>query len=162
MFYLLDDDFEVILTRAGFKPQMLLGKELPLLSSVELVNRWHAMKDNPGFSLLAALGGGNPLEEIEEPYAIATKALAEHTVASVRTDTYGKANLPVVPAGNYYVFGTANESVTTGARGTITGSTVTLTPNTYEKATIWNLKVQLKAGQTSVALTPDNAAFEGN
>jgi hypothetical protein len=163
-FYLLDDDFESILRRAGFKPQMLLGKELPLLNSFELVWRWKTMKEtNPGFALLEGLMGESALPpDVEEQYAIGMKALAEHTVATVRTDIYGRASFAAVPAGTYYVYGTANEFVKTGARGTVTGNTVTLNDTGYQQATIWNLKVAVKPGRNALALTPDNATFTGN
>ena len=163
-FYLLDDDFESILKRAGFERQMLLGEQLPLLNSFELVVRWKRLKEtNPAFRLIEGMTGESALpEDIEQQYAIAMKALSEHTVATVKTNIYGKASLPALAAGNYYVYGTSNQFVKTGARGTVVGNTVTLNDTGYQKATIWNLRVTAKPGQNSITLTPDNAAFVGN
>lgn len=161
-FYLLDEDFESALRRAGFQHQMLLGEELPLLNSFELLGRWQAMRSNPAFKILEGFAGGAGLpEDIAEQYAIGKKVLSEHTVATAKTDIYGKASFPAVPAGTYYVYGTANEFVKTGASGTLSGNTVTLNDTGYQKGTIWNLKVTVKAGQNAVTLTPDNAAFAG-
>ena len=160
-FYLLDDDFENILKRAGFKRQMLLGEELPLLNSFELLWRWKTMKE--GFSFLEALMGQSVFpEEVEQQYAIGVKALTDHTVATIKTNIYGRATFPAVPAGTYFVYGTGNEFVKTGSQGTISGNTVTLQDTGYAQATIWNLKVPVKAGQNSVTLTPDNASFSAN
>jgi hypothetical protein len=163
-FYLLDDDFEGALRRAGFRPQMLLGKELPLLNSFELVWRWKTMKEtNPAFALLEGLAGGSALPPgVEEQYAVGMKVLSEHTVATAKTDINGRASFPAVPAGTYYVYGTANQFVKTGATGTVSGNTVTLNDTGYQAATIWNLKVVVRPGQNAVTLTPDNAAFAGN
>ena len=162
-FYLLDDDLESALKRAGFQHQMLLGKQLPLLNSFELVWRWKTMKEtNPAFSLLEGLAGGSALPPgVEEQYAVGMKVLSEHTVATAKTDIYGKASFPAVPAGTYYVYGTANQFVKTGATGTVSGNTVTLNDTGYQAATIWNLKVAVRVGQNVVTLTPDNAAFAG-
>lgn len=107
-FYLLDEDFESALRRAGFQHQMLLGEELPLLNSFELLGRWQAMRSNPAFKILERFAGDAGLpEDIAEQYAIGKKVLSEHTVATAKTDIYGKANFPAVPAGTYYVYGTA-------------------------------------------------------
>ena len=162
-FYLLDEDFEGALKRAGFQHQMLLGKQLPLLNSFELVWRWKTMKEsNPMFSLLEGMAGGSMLPpDVEEQYALGMKVLSEHTVATAKTDIYGKASFPAVPAGTYYVYGTANQFVKTGATGTVSGNTVTLNDTGYQAATIWNLKVAVRAGQNAVTLTSDNAAFAG-
>jgi hypothetical protein len=90
------------------------------------------------------------------------KALSEHTVATAKTDINGRASFPALPAGTYYVYGTANQFVKTGATGTVSGNTVTLNDTGYQAATIWNLKVVVRPGQNTVTLTPDNAAFAGN
>lgn len=161
-FYLLVDDFERILQRAGFEQQLLLGERLSLLASVELLKRWMAIKDGAGFKLLEALSGESALPaDIPRQHAIATKALSDHTVAVIKTDIYGKGSSASIPAGTYYLYGTAEEFVKTGARGTLSGDRVTLTDTGYQKATIWNLRVIVKPGQNSVQVTPDNAAEAG-
>lgn len=163
--YLLDDDFEAILTRVGFQHQSLLGKELPLLNSFELLKRWMNVKENPLFSMLETMSGGSGLpEDVSQQYAIGTKALEQHTVATAKTDIYGKATFPALPAGTYYMYGTANRFVATGEEGTLSGSgnTVTLADTGYQQATIWNLKVTVRPGHDRVTLTPDNAAFTGD
>jgi len=98
-------------------------------------------------------------EDLEQQYARGTKALREHTVATITTDSTGKATVPALAAGTYYVYGTTNRFVKTGARGTISGDTVTLHDTGIDAATIWNLRVEIKPGPNTVALTPDNAAF---
>jgi hypothetical protein len=163
-FYLLDDDFEHILTRAGFQHQMLLGKELPLLNSLELLKRWMAMKNNnPMFSLMETMAGGSVIpEDVPQQYQIGTKALEQHTVATARTNIYGRASFPGLPAGTYYVYGTANAFVATGAQGTLTGNSVSLSNTGYQQATIWNVETTIKPGKNSLSLTPDNAVFTGD
>jgi hypothetical protein len=157
-FYLLDDDFEHILKRAGFRKEKVLGVEQPLLNSFEIVTRWKATTDNPLTKLLT--GGESILpEDLEEQYARGLKALREHTVARITTDSTGKATVPDLPAGTYYVYGTTSQFVKTGARGTIIGNTVTLHDTGIDAATVWNLKVVVKPGRNTVTLTPDNAAF---
>ncbi len=164
VFYLLDDDFEHILTRAGFQRQMFLGKELPLLNSFELLKRWMNIEENsPMASLMKSMGGGSVLpEDVKEQYAIAVKALSAHTVATVKTNIYGKAAFPREPAGTYHVYGTANAFVKTGEQGTITSNTVNLSDTGYQQATIWNVETTIKPGQNTLILTPDNAAFTGD
>ncbi|MGH9941923.1 MAG: hypothetical protein ACRD9R_06140 [Pyrinomonadaceae bacterium] len=175
IFYLLDDDFESILQRAGFQPQTLLGKQQSRLSTFEFTFRLKAVssvmeKELSGLEKLLGgsagmegfLGDSALPEDVEEQYANGLKALSEHTVATIKTDSYGRAVFPRLPAGVYYVYGTASEFVKTGTRGTVTGNTVTLNDTGHQNATIWNLKVAVKPGQNSVILTPDNAAFTGN
>ncbi len=163
-FYLLDDDFENILKRAGFEQQMIFGKTLPLLNSFELVSRWKSLKDNnPLFSVFEGMSGESFFDfDLDGEYALGMKALADHTVATIKTDINGKASFPSLPAGTYYIYGSASDFVKTGERGTLSGNTVTLRDTGYDKATIWNLKVTVKPGQNSITLTPDNAAFAGN
>ena len=166
-FYMLDDDFEKILQRAGFKQQMLLGKPLPLLNSFEFVARMVALKKNdPRFALLEGLSGGESLipPEIDQQYNLGLQALSQHLVATAKTNAGGGAILPAVPAGTYYVYGTTSEYVKVGEVVTVDRSTVTptitsRTPYGYDSATIWNMKVTMNAGRNSVALTRANAVF---
>jgi hypothetical protein len=165
-FYLLDDDFEKILQRAGFKQQMLLGKPLPLLNSFEFVARMVALKKNdPRFAIFEGLAGESFIPaEIEQQYNLGLQALTEHLVATARTDAGGHAIAPAVPAGTYYLYGTTSEYVKVGEVVTIDRSTPTPTITNsrsygYDSATIWNLKVAVKAGRNSITLTQANAAF---
>lgn len=165
-FYLLDDDFEKILQRAGFKQQMLLGKPLPLLNSFEFVARMVALKKNdPRFALFEGLAGESFIpREIEQQYNLGVQALSQHIVATGKTNAGGRAILPAVPAGTYYLYGTTSEFVKVGDVVTVDRSTITPTitnrkPYGYDSATIWNMKVTINAGRNSVALTRANAVF---
>jgi hypothetical protein len=85
-------------------------------------------------------------------------------VATAKTDAGGRAILPAVPAGTYYLYGTTSEFVKVGDVVTVDRSTITPTitntkPYGYDSATIWNLKVTINAGRNSVGLTRANAAF---
>lgn len=165
-FYLLDDDFEQILLGVGFKQQMLLGKPLPLLNSFEFVARMVALQENdPRFKLLEGLGGESLIPpEIKQQYNLGLQALSEHAVATVKTNARGRATLPAVPAGVYYVYGTTSDFVHVGDVVTVDRRTVTPTVTNrrqygYDSATIWNMKLALKAGQNSITLTRANATF---
>lgn len=165
-FYLLDDDFEQILRGVGFKQQMLLGKQLPLLNSFEFVARMVALQQNdPRFAILQGLGGESIIPpEVKQQYDLGLQGLRQHIVATVKTGAGGRGTLPAVPGGNYYVYGTTSEYVHVGDIVTVDRSTVIPTETNrravgYDSATIWNMKVALKAGQNSVALTRANAAF---
>ena len=157
-YYVLDDDFEAILKRAGCQQQQLLGMPLPLLNSFEFLRRTKAQTDSPLFKLL----GADDFFDVEEKeqYARAMQALADHTVATIKTDASGNGTSTALPAGNYHVYGTAEDFVKTGARGTITGNTVTLSDTGINAVTIWNLRTAIKPGTNIVTLTRDNAAFD--
>lgn len=165
-FYLLDDDFEKILQRAGFKQQMLLGKPLPLLNSFEFVARMVALKKNdPRFALLEGLSGESLIpREVEQQYNLGVQALSQHIVATAKTNAGGRAILPAVPAGTYYLYGTTSEFVKVGDVVTVDRRPITPTvtnsrPYGYDSATIWNMKVTINSGRNSVALTRANAVF---
>jgi len=103
--------------------------------------RWNTSARRP--SSLSIAKPWNRCARYSPPeHARAMKAIAEHTVATAE----GDGRFPNVAAGTYWVWGTQQEFVSTGATGTITGSTVTLTPSGYQKAVIWNLKVSLEPG----------------
>ncbi len=164
-FYVLDDNFESILKRAGYKQQMLLGKELPYLNSFEVQARWMAMKEtNPLFKILESTTGEATIPpEIADQFKLACTVLKEHTVAVITTNGTGVATTPRLPAGTYYVYGTANQYVKDGYTGTVSnGTVVSVNEQGHQAATIWNVKVVLKSGSNTVKLTPDNAAFAGN
>jgi len=165
-FYLLDDDFEQILRSVGFKQQMLLGKPLPLLNSFEFVARMVALQENdPRFKLLEGLGGESLIPpEVKQQYELGVQALTQHTVATVKTNAGGRGTLPAVPAGSYYVYGTTSDFVHVGDVVTVDRSTAIPKETNrrqygYDSATIWNMKISLKAGQNSVILTRSNATF---
>jgi hypothetical protein len=162
-YYVLDDGFEVALRRMGFHSQQLLGQQLPLLNSFEVVRRWKAQADSPLFKLLGdfAGAGGNIFDaDFDEQYALGMKALTDHTVATIKTDASGGGTSPMIPSGTYYVYGTSEDFVKTGAQGTITGNTVTLSDTGFNAVTIWNVKISAKPGANVVTLTRDNAAFD--
>lgn len=162
-FYLLDEDFELVLKRAGLQPQQVLGQQMPLVNSLEFVKRLKKLKEDPILNLLGAdgFGGGSIVPfDVDGQYALGMRALSYHTVATVKSDASGSGTFPNVPAGTYYVYGTSEDFVKTGARGTITGNTVTLSDTGFNAVTIWNLKIAAKAGPNVVTLTRDNAASD--
>ena len=164
--YLLDDSAEQILERAGFHQQMLLGKPLPLLNSFEFVARMVALQQNdPRFKIIEGLGGESLIPpEVKSQYDLGVEALSKHVVGYVKTDASGRASFPAVPAGTYYIYGTTSQYVKVGEVLTIdrTTPTPTVTKNRdvgYDTATIWNVKVSIKAGPNSTTLSQANAAF---
>jgi hypothetical protein len=163
--YLLDDDAEAILKRAGFKQQMLLGQPLPTLNGFEFVSRMVALKNSPTFKIFGDMTGESMIpEEVDEQYQLGLKALEPHVVAYVKTNATGRAVFPAVPAGNYFVYGTTSQWVKVGEVVRIDRSTPTPTETPvrqvgYTSATIWNKKVTVKAGQNPVVLTRENAVF---
>ena len=96
----------------------------------------------------------SPDEDLVEVFALATKykslpayqsfypaalaALKPHVVQSVTTDFSGKAIFESLPTGTYYLMG------------------VTQTPKGYA---IWNLRVDIKSGQSSIVLDQNNAVI---
>lgn len=77
------------------------------------------------------------LEKYQAFLLAATAAIKPHIIQSITTDFTGKAVFESVPEGAYYLVGVA----------------------TPAKAIVaWNLKVTVKAGQTSITLDQNNAA----
>ena len=65
------------------------------------------------------------------------EAMRPHIVATVTTDFNGKGQFSAVPAGTYYLMGIGQ---------------------LYKQVVLWNLKVDLNAGQNSVTLDQNNAS----
>ena len=122
-------------------------------------------KNDPRFALLKGLSGESLIPpEVEQQYNLGLEALSQHIVATAKTNAGGRAILPAVPAGTYYLYGTTSEFVKVGEVVTVDRSTITPTITNsrsygYDSATIWNMKVPMNAGRNSVALTRANAAF---
>ena len=122
-------------------------------------------KNDPRFALLKGLSGESLIPpEVEQQYNLGLEALSQHIVATAKTNAGGRAILPAVPAGTYYLYGTTSEFVKVGEVVTVDRSTITPTITNsrsygYDSATIWNMKVTMNAGRNSVALTRANAAF---
>ena len=75
----------------------------------------------------------------ERPFvSAAMEALKPHIIQTVTTDFGGKAQFSSVPAGSYYLFGVAQ---------------------TPQGMALWNMKVDLNAGQNAVTLDQNNAAY---
>lgn len=79
---------------------------------------------------------GDTLEKYRAFYPAATQALQPHILKTVTTDFSGKAAFEDVAPGTYYVMGWSQ------------------TPRGY---VIWNLKVEVRAGQNSLLLDQNNA-----
>jgi hypothetical protein len=67
----------------------------------------------------------------------AQAAIKSHIVASVTTDFSGKGKFPTIKTGKYYLYGVGG---------------------TAQQAAIWNLSVEIKAGNQSITLDNKNTA----
>lgn len=105
----------------------------------------------PEKSIIAGTGAGgnlafsfalaaryNSLPDNQPFYLAAMEAIKPHIVKTVTTDFSGKATIDVVPAGSYYLMG------------------ISATPRGFA---FWNLPVEIKAGQNSLVLDQNNAAY---
>jgi hypothetical protein len=107
-FYLLRDNAEIALGKGGF----------------------HA---TAGLPVLKAMNAA--CENKTSDCRTAVAAIIVDSATAVKTDAEGKATLPPVPPGVYYLFGTGQ----------------------YQgKPLVWNVKVQIKAGANSVTLDQRN------
>src|SRR5258708_1203668 len=110
-FYLLKDDAEIAFAKGGFRaPQ--------------------------GTPILRAMN--SECEKKTQEWKTAVASINADSAAAVKTDADGKATMPPVPPGVYYLF----------AIGKYEG-----------KALMWNLKVQIKAGPNSVTLDQRNGTL---
>lgn len=109
--FLLKESFDTILTKGGFQP-------------------------NPGTSSLqgwaAACSAGQPI------CGQAMDRIGPYSAAFVKFDASGKALLPALNLGTYYVFSMSRYN---------------------DRSIVWNLPVNLKSGQNSVVLDAKNAAW---
>lgn len=151
--YLLDEDAENALQRAGVEPG-LLGSRFATMLFIENTTLLEPGKLNeiaPGLgSILSTLGGEKGAAEMTElaksakaDFECAMKVIRAHSVAQMTTDANARGTFPGVPAGSYYLYGSffrTHKPVRTGGL-------------------VWNLKVEVKPGQNATMLSVNNAAW---
>jgi hypothetical protein len=148
VFYLLDEDADSILGRAGVEPG-ILGSRFAMLVFTEGIG---GAADDKGIESFAALFGtaqralvdawiNEPARDARAEFDCAMAAIRAHAVAEMTTDAQARGEFPAVPAGVYYLFGRFHHE---GLRGAI-----------------WNLRLALPAGRSRVGLSIDNAAWVG-
>jgi hypothetical protein len=143
--YLLDEDADAILAKAGVQPG-LLGNRLATLT---LFDAGTQVDSFPGMELLTSiLGQPGAAAEFSKlakaDFDCAMKAIRAHSVAEMTTDVNARGSFPNVPAGNYYLFGRFYR-ITKPVRG---------------GGMLWNLNLVLKPGQNMHRLTVDDAALK--
>ena len=143
--FLLDEDADTILAKAGVQPG-LLGNRLATLT---LFDAGTQVEGIPGMELLTSvLGQPGAAAEFSKlakaDFECAMKAIRAHSVAEMTTDANARGSFPSVPAGNYYLFGRFYR-ITKPVRG---------------GGMLWNLNLQLKPGQNMHRLTVDDAALK--
>ena len=110
-FYLLKDDIQTALAKGGFNAPA-------------------------GTPVLKAMNA--ECEKKSADCRTAVAAIIADSATAVKTDADGKATLPAVPPGAYYLFGIGKFE---------------------EKPLVWNVKVQIKAGANSVTLDQHNGTI---
>jgi hypothetical protein len=143
--YLLDEDADVVLQKAGVQPG-LLGSRLAMFT---LLDAGTQVGNVPMMDVLASLfGHKGELDEFtkerQAEFDCVMRAIRAHSVAEVTTDGNARGTFPSVPAGAYYLFGRFYR-ITKPARG---------------GGVLWNLEIQLKPGPNTLALSVDNAALK--
>jgi hypothetical protein len=143
--YLLDEDADVILQRAGVEPG-LLGSRLAMFTFLDAGTQLGSV---PGMELLTSMFSQKEeleafTKERQAEFECVMQAIRAHSVAEVTTDANAVATFPSVPAGTYYLFGRFYR-ITKPARG---------------GGVLWNHQIQLKPGQNALPLSVDNAALK--
>jgi hypothetical protein len=143
--YLLDEDADTILQKAGVQPG-LLGSRLATLT---LFDAGTQVEHAPGMDLLTSILGqpgalAEFTREAKADFDCAMKAIRAHSVAEMTTDANARGVFPNVPPGTYYLFGRFYR-ITKPVRG---------------GGMLWNLSVDLKPGQNVRRLSVDDAALK--
>ena len=143
--YLLDEDAETILERAGVQPGLLGSR----VANLTLIDAGTQLQNVPGIGLVAAITGhsdapGEVAKLAKADYDCAMKWIQAHSAAAMTTDTTARGVFPRVPAGTYYLYGRFYR-VTKPVRG---------------GGMVWNMKVILTPGPNALTLTVDNAAYK--
>lgn len=143
--FLLDDDAERILQRAGVEPG-LMGSRIGMLSFYDggtQVDRFPMLNE-----VSTALGHEGMGKEIakgaREDYECAMKSIRAHSVGSVTTDGNAQATFTSLPQGTYYLFGRFYRQ-----RKPVRGGGM-----------YWNLRTGIKPGANRVTLSVSNASEE--
>jgi len=143
--FLLDEDTERILQRAGVEPG-LMGSRIGMLSFFD----GGTQVDN--FPMLnevsALLGHESMAKEIAQgargDYECAMKSIRAHSVGSVTTDANAQATFTNLPQGTYYLFGRFYR-----LRKPVRGGGM-----------YWNVRTGIKAGANRLTLSVSNASEE--
>lgn len=147
--YLLDEDAENVLQRAGIKP-VIFPIRLSLIESVNFYDAFGEVRNLPGIDILATMPGGQGLKQDLESgpakaeFDCAMKAIRSHSVAGMTTNANARGIFPSVPAGTYYLYGRFYR-VQKPVRG---------------GGMVWDLKVVLSPGQGTITLSVNNAAYK--
>jgi hypothetical protein len=146
--YLLDEDADTILQRAGVESSALFSR-LQIFVMADTLTQVEGVAPglgidlaNPGIRLGKELYQGMFLGNAD-PQCMA-KAISAHSFAEMTTDVNARGTFPGVPAGTYYLFGRfyrVTKPVRTGGL-------------------LWNLKIELKPGQNVLRLSVDDAAWK--
>ena len=143
--YLLDEDAEGILQRAGIEPG-LPGSRLAMFTFLDAGTQ---VGNAPGMDFLASLTGqGEDLaaftNDRKAEFECVMKAIRAHSVAEITTDVNARGTFPSVASGTYYLFGRFYR-ITKPVRG---------------GGVLWNLEIELKPGQNALILSVNNAALK--
>ena len=134
IFYLLDDDFGKILKDVAPKRHSFKAEYIAAVCGEDPEKEQILEFGNVEWLLHSNIASGKD----KSFYLAGIKALRPHIIRKVTTNFTGKASFEPVPVGTYYLMGVAPSS-----RGFV----------------VWNLKIKLKTGQTSVILDQKNAVI---
>jgi hypothetical protein len=143
--YLLDEDADTILQRAGVE-RGILGSRLEMFTFLDAGTQ---VGNAATVEILASLFGQKGeidafTNERKAEFECVMKAIRAHSLAEVTTDANARATFPSVPAGTYHLFGRFYR-ITKPVRG---------------GGVLWNLPVQLRPGQNALQLSVNNAALK--
>lgn len=143
--YLLDQDADTILQRAGIE-RGILGSRLEMFTFLDAGTQ---VGNAAPIEIMASLFGRKDeldafTAERKAEFECVMKAIKAHSVAEATTDDNARATFPSVPAGTYYLFGRFYR-ITKPVRG---------------GGVLWNLEVRLKSGRNAKPLSVNNAALK--
>jgi hypothetical protein len=132
-FYLLGESADEILKESNLKPKQIAKFE-------EMAKNVGISNTSKNYNLLM-LHSANQLSKLESDYLNSVRILMEkHAVKTLKTDLQGKAQVSDLEPKTYYLYG---YSETRGG------------------GAIWNLPIDIKAGQNSITIDQSNA-FNAN
>lgn len=132
-FYLLNDNLEAILSKAGIEPHQTID---PKASRGALLGGINAPQKAVSFVESYAIWSSSP-DLYDDKLQQSQEALKSHIIATMTTDFSGKGDFSQVKAGNYYLMGVGG---------------------TGKQAVLWNMPIEIKAGKQSVILDNKNAS----
>ena len=143
--FLLDDDAERILQRAGVEPG-IMGSRIGMLSffdggtqveNVPMLNQVAALLGHEGMAQEISKGA-------RDDYECAMRSIRAHSAASVTTDANAQAVFTNLLQGTYYLFGRFYRMRKPVRRGGM----------------YWNLRTEIKPGANRLVLSVSNASEE--